>query len=78
MHHPLVTVGTFVSILGLAYLVFATGNALENQVGSNTNKIESNEQLRLLEQQYTNEKLDNLSDEAKEIKRLLNQIILKI
>ena len=70
LHHPIISIGVIISIIGLFAAGFATGNGLENQINANTKDIAHEEELRKQEYRYVKEELV-------EIKELLGKLLIR-
>ena len=77
IQHPGVTWGVLLAIFTLATGGITTFNILENQVQANEGEIEHQKELRRAENERIKRDLQELKDDSKEIKKLINQLILK-
>jgi len=69
--------GAIIGIIGLALTGLKTANGLENQVNENELNITYQQKMQQAQNEHTQKKLDELSADAKEIKKLINQLLLK-
>ncbi len=82
--HPYVSIGVIISVVALT----ATGfdyvddinekiNIVDGKADRNMTDISHERELRKAEESHINKKLDELSQDAKEIKNLINQLLTK-
>ena len=77
MQHPAITGTIILSVIGLAAGGFSSVNSLENQVQANEGEIKHQKELRQAENSRIKSDLKDLKEDSKEIKQLINQLILR-
>ncbi len=88
IHHPYVTSGVIVSIVGLFVSGIGSFNTLETHAEINASDIAHERELRISQNNNVKEKLDELKQDSKdlkkdlkestdEIKNLINELLLR-
>jgi len=77
LSHPVVPSALIIFVLTATGSGLKIANSIENDLRLVESEVKLEKQIRQKETEYTNKKLDELSDDSKEIQRLLNQLLLK-
>jgi len=82
--HPYVSVGVIISVITLTGTGFGYVDSINEKINTISGKADRNmtdisheRELRKAEESHINKKLDELSQDAKEIKNLINQLLTK-
>lgn len=74
LQHPSISIIAFLTLLGAGITV---ANSIDNRILVNTEGLAHEKEIRKTDREDTQRKLDALTEDSREIQRLLNQLLTK-